>query len=54
MPPQPGANDARVEEARAVLGIQTLTSGYRHTGHGWQARRGARSTVTWVPFTAQD
>jgi hypothetical protein len=50
-----GAQDARVEEARVVLGIQTLTTGYRRTGHGWRARGGARSAITWVPFTtAQD
>jgi hypothetical protein len=49
------AHDARVEEARVVLGIQTLTTGYRRTGHGWRAQRGARSGITWVPFTtAQD
>ena len=47
------ASTAQVEMAHAVLGITTLTSGYRRTGNGWQAQRGgARSGITWEPFAA--
>lgn len=41
---------ARVEQAVAVLLTETLTSSYRRTGHGWDARRGA-SGITWEPIT---
>jgi hypothetical protein len=45
------ARTARVEAAVAVLGTETLGSGYRRTGRGWQARRGG-GRVAWERFTA--
>jgi hypothetical protein len=44
------ATAARVEAAIAVLGTETLSSGYRRTGNGWQAQRG-RSGISWKPLT---
>jgi hypothetical protein len=46
------ASSARVEMARAYLGVRTLTSGYERTGRGWTARR-RDGRVTWTPFTAE-
>jgi hypothetical protein len=43
------ANVAKVESARADLGIRTLTSGYRRTGQGWHARCGD-SGIRWEPL----
>jgi hypothetical protein len=43
------AGAARVEEAWAILGIPTLTSGYERTGQGWRARlQGGR--ISWEPL----
>lgn len=44
------ADSARVERALAVLGVETLTSGYERTGLGWAARRHHDGRITWVPF----
>jgi hypothetical protein len=44
------ADAARVEAAVAVLEIQTLTSAYRRTGRGWQARRGSGGSIKWEPL----
>jgi hypothetical protein len=44
------ACSARVESARAVLGIESLTSGYERTGHGWEARRRRDGRITWMPL----
>ena len=44
------ASAARVEEALALLGIGTLTSHYRRTGRGWQARR-ADHGIRWEPLS---
>ena len=46
------ASGARVEQAQAVLGIGTLTSHYRRTGQGWQARRADGGGVRWEPLAA--
>jgi hypothetical protein len=43
------ASAARVEEALALLGIGTLTSHYRRTGLGWQARP-AGGGIRWEPL----
>jgi hypothetical protein len=45
------AHAARVEQAVAILGTETLTSSYRRTGNGWHARR-STSGITWKPFMA--
>lgn len=44
------ADAARVEAAVAVTGIRTLECGYDRTGCGWQAVRGPRGGVRWVPL----
>ncbi len=44
------ACSARVEMARAVLGVHSLTTGYYRTGRGWAAEH-RDGRVTWVPFT---
>jgi hypothetical protein len=44
------AYSARVESARAVLGIESLTSGYQRTGHGWEAQRRRDGRITWMPL----
>jgi hypothetical protein len=46
------ANAARVEKAFAALGIESLTSGYVRTGHGWAARRRSDGRIAWAPFSA--
>jgi hypothetical protein len=46
------ASAVRVEEALAMLGIGTLTSHYRRTGQGWQARRVDGGGIRWEPLTA--
>ncbi len=43
------ATVAKVESAQADLGIRTLTSGYRRTGHGWRGRSGD-SGIRWEPL----
>jgi len=43
------ASIARVEQAWAVLGIQTLTSGYERIGQGWQAVLQGGG-IAWEPF----
>lgn len=45
-----GAGDARVEAASFTDGTDALTSGYRRTGDGWQARPGPRGLIRWVPL----
>jgi hypothetical protein len=44
------ACSAWVESARAVLGIESLTSGYERTGHGWEARCRRDGRITWMPL----
>lgn len=44
------ACSARVESARAVLGVESLTSGYERTGHGWEARCRRDGRITWMPL----
>jgi hypothetical protein len=46
------ASAARVEKAHAALGIESLTSEYVRTGHGWVARRRSDGRIAWVPFSA--
>jgi hypothetical protein len=46
------ANTARVEKALAALGIESLTSEYARTGHGWVARRRSDGRIAWVPLSA--
>ena len=43
------ASIAKVEAARAELGIRTLTSGYQRTGQGWRGRCGD-SGIRWEPL----
>jgi hypothetical protein len=45
------ATVARLEKAHAMLGIQSLTSGYQRVGEGWTARRQQGGQITWTPFT---
>ena len=44
------ARSAAVEMARAVLGIESLTSGYVRTGHGWTAKCRRDGQVSWTPL----
>jgi hypothetical protein len=44
-----GASVAKVEGARMVLGVRTLTSGYERTGERWQGRCGD-SGIRWEQF----
>lgn len=45
------AETATVEVASLVLGVSSLTDGYRRTGIGWTARRSDHG-VCWVPLAA--
>jgi hypothetical protein len=45
-------NAARVERALAALGVESLTSEYVRTGHGWVARSRDDGRIAWVPFSA--
>jgi hypothetical protein len=45
------ANTARVEKALARLGIESLTSDYVRTGHGWVAQHHRDGRIAWVPFS---
>ena len=46
------ASGARLEEALAILGTESLTSLYQRTGQGWQARHDTRGGISWEPLTA--
>ena len=46
------ASAARVEQAYAHMGGLWIKSGYRRTGAGWRAARGADGSVRWVPLSA--
>jgi hypothetical protein len=47
------ANIAKVESARLIPGIRTLTTGYERTGQGWRGRRGG-SGIRWEAFAPAD
>ena len=47
------ANGARLEEALAILGTESLTSLYQRTGQGWQARHDTGGGISWEPLSAQ-
>ena len=46
------ASGARLEEALAILGTESLTSLYQRTGQGWQAQHDTRGGISWEPLTA--
>ena len=47
------ASGARLEEALAILGTESLTSLYQRTGEGWQARHDTRGGISWEPLPGQ-
>ena len=50
-------NNRAIDEARmemaVVNGPHALNPGYARTGRGWQAVRGPRGGVRWVPLPGQ-
>lgn len=44
------ARSAAVEKAHAVLGVQSLTSGYERTGDGWTAECRQDGRISWMPL----
>jgi hypothetical protein len=44
------ARCAAVEQARAVLGTESLTSGYQRTGNGWTGERRQDGQISWTPL----
>lgn len=44
------ARAAAVEQARAVLGMESLTSGYQRTGSGWTGECRQDGRISWTPF----
>lgn len=44
------AHSAAVEMARAMLGTESLTSGYARTGHGWTAKCRRDGRISWTPL----
>lgn len=44
------ACSARIEMARAHIGIRTLTSEYERVGRGWTARRNNDGRIRWTRF----
>jgi hypothetical protein len=47
------AATVRVESAVLVIGVCTLTMGYRRTGMGWLARRVSNGSIAWEPLKAE-
>jgi hypothetical protein len=45
------ADSARVEKALAILGIESLISGYERTGQGWVAQIHRDGRIIWLPFS---
>jgi hypothetical protein len=45
------ARCAAVEQARAVLGMESLTSGYQRTGNGWTGECRQDGQISWTPLS---
>lgn len=44
------ARSAAVEQAHAVLGMESLTTGYQRTGNGWTAKCCHDGRISWMRF----